>query len=65
MDIKITIEFNGKVHTTVNQQLEDKTFEEICKICAERKADITDLLINDITEMTAAKAEEVVMGWDM
>ena len=63
--IKITVEVNGKKISEQHQEIAKNTYDQIARICNERKADITDLLINDITELTAEEAEEILMSWDM
>ena len=63
--IKITIEVNGQKLSENYQRIEKTTYNEIVKICDERKASITDLLINDITEMTPQEAEEILFSWDI
>lgn len=62
--IEINVEINGVRYETT-QKIEEGTYNEILKICNERKCNITDLLINDITEMTPEEAEEIVCSWDM
>lgn len=63
--IKITIEVNGQKLIESYQKIEKTTYNEIVKICDERKANISDLLINDITEMTPQEAEEILFSWDI
>ena len=63
--IKINIELAGKKKPEITFTMNEEVYNKIINICEERKADITDLLINDITEMTPEQAEEIVMGWDM
>ena len=62
--IEINVEINGVRYETT-QKIEEGTYNEILKICNERKCNITDLLINNITEMTPEEAEEIVCSWDM
>lgn len=63
-EIKITIEINGH-NSTQTMELETETYEEIERICNERKCSISDLIVNDITEMTPEQAEEIIFNWDM
>lgn len=64
IEIKINVEVNG-VHYEEMQEIEESTYNAILKSCKERKCSITDLLINDITEMTPEEAEEIVYSWDI
>lgn len=64
-EITITIEVNGKIIEKVNMDMDADTYNKINEICKERKYPISDLIINDITEMTPEKAEEIVYSWDM
>ena len=64
-EIKITIEINNKKHSETPMQIETETFKKIQEICKERKTSIEELIINDITEMTAEEAEEIICSWDM
>lgn len=63
--ITITIEINKKKHSQINMDIEAETFNKITEICKQRKYDISDLLINDITEMTPEEVEEILFGWDL
>lgn len=63
-EINITIEINGH-SSTDTMELETETYEEIERICKARKCSISDLIVNDITEMTPEQAEEIIFSWDM
>ena len=64
-EIKIKIEINNNKHSETTMQIETETFNKIQEICKERKTTITDLILNDITEITAEEAEEIICSWDM
>lgn len=64
-EIKITIEINNKEHSETTMQIETETFNKIQEICKERKTSIGALILNDITEMTAEEAKEIICSWDM
>ena len=63
--IKITTEIEGLKKIESYQMIDKKTLFEILRVCAERKTNITGLLINDITEMTPEEAEEIILSWDL
>lgn len=64
IEIKITVEYEGTKAISI-EDVPKKQFRKIEKICKDYKTDVTSLLINDISELTAEEAEAKITAYDM